>query len=277
MYQAKVFNGDWIDKTKLIFPRPVEIFNNVILFLPPTGAFRVLTAFSEPELFRVSNDAIIKHQDMFDLILASDEEIINSCKNSLLFPFGTSWIDYSFAQNVDPMKKKFEASFLCGAKRSTQGHILRHNLWYRQKEIKIPKTFWISGVLPIENIDNNPTLLPELCQKKMLFNCQFHIAIENLKINNYFTEKLIDCFHMRTIPIYWGCPNVAKYFDIDGIYAADNEQEIIDICNSLTPEQYFSRLDSIEHNFKECLKYCEEISVRLQKVISDIFFYSSSS
>jgi len=97
------------------------------------------------------------------------------------------------------------------------------------------------------------------------------LAIENVKINNYLTEKLIDCLITRTIPIYWGCPNIAKYFDQGGIYLVNNEQEIVDICNTLTPEDYYERITSIEYNYTECLKYIYNISIRLQKIINEFF------
>ena len=33
----------------------------------------------------------------------------------------------------------------------------------------------------------------------------FHIAIENVSQRSYFSEKLLDCFLTRTVPVYWGC------------------------------------------------------------------------
>jgi hypothetical protein len=272
MFQANVYNGDWIDKSKLVFPAPVEIFNNIILPVPASGAKRILTVFSEPEPYRVSNALVIEYHSTFDLILTYDQEILNSCPNSKLFILGTTWLHPSFYQDIDIMKKKFEVSFLCGAKTVTQGHILRQKLWYRQKEITIPKTFWISGALPVENINNNPILPVEPISKRMLFDSQFHITIENVKSDNFFTEKLIDCFISMTIPIYWGCPNINQYFDQDGIYSANDEQEIIDICNNLSPNEYFYKLNIIEYNSKECLKYCKNTSFRLSEVIKNALF-----
>tara|TARA_Y100000592_G_C5474605_1_gene321516 strand:- start:208 stop:387 length:180 start_codon:yes stop_codon:yes gene_type:complete len=35
-----------------------------------------------------------------------------------------------------------------------------------------------------------------------LTNYLFSLAIENSKIDNYFSEKLLDCFATSTIPIY---------------------------------------------------------------------------
>ncbi|MFV0445254.1 MAG: hypothetical protein ACK5Q5_16880, partial [Planctomycetaceae bacterium] len=35
---------------------------------------------------------------------------------------------------------------------------------------------------------------------------RFSIAMENASSNLYFTEKLVDCLLLETIPIYYGCP-----------------------------------------------------------------------
>ena len=45
----------------------------------------------------------------------------------------------------------------------------------------------------------------------------FSIAIENSRNGCYFTEKILDCFTTRTVPIYWGCPDIGDYFDMNVI------------------------------------------------------------
>ena len=49
------------------------------------------------------------------------------------------------------------------------------------------------------------------------------VAIENVRRAGYFTEKLLDCFLLRTVPVYWGCPDLAAHgFDIDGVVFIDD-------------------------------------------------------
>jgi len=50
-----------------------------------------------------------------------------------------------------------------------------------------------------------------------LWPYQFSIAIENASYPDYFTEKITDCFAAKTIPIYWGNPDIANYFESRGI------------------------------------------------------------
>ena len=50
-----------------------------------------------------------------------------------------------------------------------------------------------------------------------------HVAIENVRRAGYFTEKLLDCFLLRTVPVYWGCPDLAAHgFDVDGVVVIDD-------------------------------------------------------
>jgi len=42
---------------------------------------------------------------------------------------------------------------------------------------------------------------------------QYHVALENSAVNDYWTEKLSDAFLAGCHPIYYGCPNIDRYFD----------------------------------------------------------------
>ncbi len=46
-----------------------------------------------------------------------------------------------------------------------------------------------------------------------LKNYKFTIAFENAQLPGWTTEKLIHPFMARSVPIYWGDPNVAEYFN----------------------------------------------------------------
>lgn len=66
-----------------------------------------------------------------------------------------------------------------------------------------------------------------------LFPYKFSIAIENSSQENYFTEKINDCFLTWSIPIYWGCPNISEYFPEESYRLIDiNQPEtIVDILS----------------------------------------------
>ena len=81
-----------------------------------------------------------------------------------------------------------------------------------------------------------------------LIDYMFSVAIENM--NNWFTEKLLDCFLTGTVPIFYGTPNIGKWFNLDGMIILEDEFDI----ESLTEEMYYERQESIEDNFSRALK-----------------------
>lgn len=52
----------------------------------------------------------------------------------------------------------------------------------------------------------------DYCKFKGLYGYKYSLAFENSCHDNYFTEKIIDCFLSWTKPIYYGCSNISKYF-----------------------------------------------------------------
>ena len=44
---------------------------------------------------------------------------------------------------------------------------------------------------------------------------KFSIAFEHGSVPGYVTEKIIQPLEAGSIPIYWGCPNIARYFNSD--------------------------------------------------------------
>ena len=83
----------------------------------------------------------------------------------------------------------------------------------------------------------------------------FHIGVENTRHNNYFTEKITDAFLTKTFPIYWGCPNIGEYFNMDGVITFETADELTSIINNLTPEFYESKKEVMEENFERALYY----------------------
>lgn len=89
-----------------------------------------------------------------------------------------------------------------------------------------------------------------------LMDYRFSIAIENLSCDdNYFTEKLTDCFLTGTIPIYHGCVNIGEFFDERGILVFNTQEELRSIIDSLSEEKYNSMLKYAQNNLDICLGY----------------------
>jgi hypothetical protein len=87
----------------------------------------------------------------------------------------------------------------------------------------------------------------------MLSQYKFMICFENKSMKNYLTEKLINAYKYGTIPIYWGCPNLEDYVNMDAIlylkpgYTDDDVKTLIKEIEILDndPELYKKKYESV--------------------------------
>jgi len=194
---------------------------------------------------------VIDHHQHFNKIYTYDEEIVQKCSNAEKWAFGSCWVltdsmgnqidkDENFGDFYKTGDKKFKLSFIRSYKNQLLGHQLRHHIpkLFNNREIEI--------YFPQSRIDTKHSLFSD---------SMFHIAIENSKHKNYFTEKIIDCFISKTIPIYWGCPNIGEYFNTDGMILFDNLEDLDKYFSSLSSDFYNERLEIIEDNYKRAKEY----------------------
>ena len=128
-------------------------------------------------------------------------------------------------------------------KKVTVGHHIRHQI----AEQLTDKIDIVGGAANTKKIGNG---LPWETKYLYLNDYRFQIVVENDKYETYFTEKLTDCFATGTIPIYWGAPDIGKYFNTDGMILIDDELDI----SLLTEDYYFSKLNAIKDNFERVQK-----------------------
>ena len=84
-----------------------------------------------------------------------------------------------------------------------------------------------------------------------LADYMFSIAIENDCYATYFTEKILDCFAMGTIPVYLGSPDIGKFFNKEGIIFLSEGFAIEDLNSDL----YKSRIHAVQDNFLRVQQY----------------------
>lgn len=231
--------------------------------ITPNNVVRFVFLLEPPEILNLSKQAINGYNSgYYNYLFTHNQNLLDTIKNSYVFPLASTWI-----KNYDFPEKRFEISALVGGKRMAEGHILRQKLWFRENKIENPTKFFLSGNFGgIQNYNNNPILGDS---KNPLFDSQFHICIENTKRKNWFTEKLIDCLETKTVPIYYGCPNIGEWFDERGFIIVNDLKEIIETCNKLTPEIYEKMLPYVEYNFKKSKDYTD-VAKRLKDKIIQI-------
>jgi len=105
-------------------------------------------------------------------------------------------------------------------------------------------------------------------------NAKFHIACENQDMPNMYSEKLLDCFKTYTIPIYFGCTNIEKYFNPKGIMQFRTIEEFENIIHNLTPDMYNELLPFAKENYELAKPYWEKnvferIEDQIEKFLQD--------
>ena len=198
----------------------------------PNAEVKVFVQMEPPSVFDIREELIESHET-FDLILGWEKTILD-LPNAEKLIFGTSWIDWeTFKQE----EKRPLVTFLLGDKTATPGHIFRQAVWKH-----FPRCLDYMNV----SVHRSP---PWVTNRNVFYeSAMFSVAIENEKLDNWITEKLIDCLVTKTIPIYWGCPNISEYFDPGGMILFNTKEELYDILDNLTPELYEERKQVIGEN-----------------------------
>jgi hypothetical protein len=251
--------------------------------------FKVFIDCNEPKVCYMKEkvENILQYGKYYNLILTSTEELLNNLPNAKKFLYGTTWLNKNNKTYLGEVQENFKGfdiqkqnsiSFLKSNKifinekkikvmNNLPGYILREKIWPLKSKINHPTLFYYSNVFNNYTDTENDGVLPN-DDKLNIFKSKFSIIIENSQETNYFSEKLIDCLLTKTIPIYWGCPNITEYFDKDGFIFIENENDFLSQLNTIKLEKYYSdKKQSIEKNFEEAKKYALNFSKRVEAEI----------
>lgn len=217
----------------------------------------------EPNEFFGLHTNALKIGSNFTAVLTWNDLLLNQLDNAVNFTYSGQTLDNDYIDNIQ--HKEFNVSFLCGTKTLVEGHTLRHNVYELKNKITIPKKWYYV----LEDYDSETNTRPGYTEyskdlshiptgvdpisygRRVLFdNSMFNVVIENVKYNNWY-NKIGDNFATKTIPIYWGCPNISEFgYDERGIIRFQTTDELLDIINNLTPETYQQMLPYVEYNYE---------------------------
>lgn len=176
----------------------------------------------------------------FDYVLTHDDYFVQNNRNWLWCPCGGSWVapkDWG----IKPKTK--DVSILLSHKTSMRGHQLRH-----EAVAQYGKRLDIFG------LDHAVTKVEALADYR------YSIVTENEKSRYWFTEKLIDCFALGTIPIYWGSPDIGRFFNDESIIEVDDLEDIGYWLDRIHSGLYKVNTESIQENLERAREYviCED-------------------
>jgi hypothetical protein len=127
-------------------------------------------------------------------------------------------------------EKEFKISIIVGNKNQTRGHQLRQQILH---ENFLNVTYYVSN----SRVHPGKELVGP-SKFKTFQTYQYQIVIENSQQTNYFTEKLLDCLITKTIPVYWGCPNISEFFDTTGWLFFDSFETLLQQIQKLDETYY---------------------------------------
>jgi glycosyltransferase involved in cell wall biosynthesis len=222
----------------------------------PINRGKIVADIHEPRHLLEHNtvyDLVLKNAEKFDLILTYDSDLLK-LPNAV---FRNGGYEVVLNKNVhtqtypvlsdETLYKIYEkpklVSFITSNKTITDGHKFRVSCVNLLRSNNL-------------DIDIKGVGYDEITGKlEALQDYKFSVAIENGIGDNYFTEKILDCFLTGTIPIYKGCKNISEFFNIDGILTFETENDLVAIVNNLSDSDYLSRLEHIKDNFERAKQY----------------------
>lgn len=206
-----------------------------------------ILVLQEPNEYFGYHDYAVKNQHLFSFILTWSDKVLNNCENAIFLPFGSTWLKKE--QYEKEYKKKFQVSHVRGNLLKTYGHTLRFEYHDRSHELKIPYKSWETAGIR-EKIE---TCAVAKCE--LFGDAQYGVVIENTSHRGYFTEKIMEMFLFKTIPLYWGCSNITDFFRQDGIITFTSIDDAIYQLNNLDESYYNAHLDAINENYNKALQY----------------------
>ena len=174
----------------------------------------------------------------FDLVLTHNEDFLRTSSKFVYMPLAGCWID---ERDWGVASKTKNLSIIASSKAFLEGHQLRHTV-IQQFQGSIDGVYG-NGY---QQLPNKITGLRDF---------RYSLIIENVRRNYFFTEKLIDAFVTGTVPVYWGCPDIAKFFNPDGMIQFADIAELPGILAALSPQDYERRLPAIRDNFLRAQRY----------------------
>lgn len=206
---------------------------------------------------------IEENHHLFDYIVTYDDQLIDKFNEKVIItPYGGTWIWPKEKQKI--YEKTKICSYIASNKTYTDDQKMRISLlnyFYKNTNINIELFGRGHNPLP-ENHDNGEYDGKIFALKDFAFS----IVIENHIQENYFSEKLIDCFLTGTVPIYHGCKQISNYFNTNGMIIVENENEIKNIVNSLSIDTYNEMKEYIEENFIQAKLYRDSVQYSYNQI-----------
>ena len=202
-------------------------FSDLIYRYPKSKRICVL---SESSIF-FSHGSMKFLKKRFSIIFTHQEYLLSQGTSFKSLLFGTNWIGVRTQANTEiilsehPQKTRL-VSFMGSLAHPNEGaYQFRREIANLCIDYSSVDCFG-KGIKPVQG------------KREAIAPYRFSIAMENAASNYYFSEKLIDCLLLETIPIYYGCPGITELFDPKGLLIFNTKEELMSILDRLSPNLY---------------------------------------
>lgn len=235
------------------FPQSVSVSFDTLV-TNPQASVRVLVQCEPPSLYRDFYGMVMNNWQNFDLILTYDDRLLGLPNAKEFLPVD-AWVD-----DLD-CDKRNQITYMMSSKIWTREHRMRFMI-LREVENK-------TELGQFEFMMHRSP--PRIASKHDFYrNAKFNIACENQVMTNMFTEKLLDCLRTQTVPIYYGCVNIDKYFNPKGMIFFNSIDQFKSVIDSLTPDHYEYMLPYVLENQQLGKKYWQNnIFARIEQMVEN--------
>lgn len=178
-------------------------------------------------------------------------------------------------EKVIDYEKEYEKRKFCNFIYSNPAaHPMRDKLFYEISKLKSVDS--LGGHL--RNVDSQierdwNTFFEESVEMKS--NYRFSITSENDNLSGYTSEKILSSFFSKSIPIYWGNPNITQEFNKDAFINCNNFSNMDDLIGEIehidSNKELWIKMASAPMRTEEQIKRQEQDIIGYRKFIDHIF------
>lgn len=202
------------------------------------GSERIAWLLEPPSLEEWPYRYIAFNRQDFRAIMTYDKRLLDSGDNRFKFaPHGGSRIDWDLWGMHEKTK---DVCMIVSDKKDSEGHKLRH---------EIAKEF--SDVIDIYG----PSFQRFDRKWDVLRHYRYCVVVESVKMDYYFSEKLIDAISVGCVPIFWGCPEIIQFFDTRGIIEFSKTQELHGALALASDKHYQYQKHVLISNIEKAKRY----------------------
>lgn len=149
----------------------------------------------------------------------------------------TWWVNkpFDFLSELSYPEKPNTLSIIDSGKTNLQGHKVRTKFINKLLNLNDDRIHLFGKMTQKVNYKNSFGLLPERDKYDGLISYKYNLSIENGRTDFYFSEKFVDPLLCYSLPIYYGCNNIHKFFpeksyvllDIEDKHSPDKLLEIL--------------------------------------------------